>query len=396
MNDPLNIAIIGGGAAGFFTALNIPNEHHISIFEETRNYLRKVKISGGGRCNVTHHQFEINKFIKNYPRGEKELISPLHQFQASDTIEWFEKRGVEIKVEQDGRMFPKSNSSQTIIDCFLKEAAQRGISLNQIKVTQISKEKNKFILKFSNDNTLEFDRILIATGSSKSGYELAKGLGHKITELAPSLFSFKIKHPLLKEMAGTSFKNVSLKLKLNKKIFSQSGDLLITHWGLSGPAILKLSAWAAREFKNTNYRGTLFVNFNSNDIDGLKKQSSKKQIKNSKPQIFTNKFWIRVLDFLQIDSNKNWADISKKELQNIKVVCEELELEIQGQNRFKEEFVECGGINLKEINFKTMESKITPGLFFAGEILDIDGITGGFNFQNAWTTGYIVSKNIAN
>lgn len=358
MSDALDIAIIGGGAAGFFTALNIPNEHNVSIFEETRNYLRKVKISGGGRCNVTHHQFEINEFIKNYPRGEKELISPLHQFQARDTVEWFKKRGVEIKVEQDGRMFPKTNSSQTIIDCFLKEAAQQG--------------------------------------SSKSGYDLARGLGHKITELAPSLFSFKIQHPILKDMAGTSFKNVTLSLKLNKRIFSQSGDLLITHWGLSGPAILKLSAWAAREFKNTNYKGKLTVNFNSNEIHTLKKESAKKLVKNSKPTIFTNKFWNKVLDYLKIDQNKNWADISKKEIIHLQMICEQLELEIQGQNRYKDEFVECGGVDLKEINFKTMESKITPGLFFAGEVLDIDGITGGFNFQNAWTTAYIVANNIIN
>jgi predicted Rossmann fold flavoprotein len=395
MTKQLDIAIIGGGASGFFAALNIPLGHRVSILEESPNFLRKVKISGGGRCNITHHEFDVRNFIKNYPRGQKELISPFHQFQAQDTVEWFEKRGVKIIAENDGRMFPSTNSSQTIIDCFLKEAKKNNIQLQQRKIINIKKEDEKFHLTFANDTVQTFDRILMATGSSKSGYELAKKLGHTITPLAPSLFSFKIKHPLLKDMAGTSFKNIYLTVEVDHKKFKERGDLLITHWGLSGPAILKISAWAAREFKQANYKAKLTIDFGYEDLHSFKKTHTKNLLKNAKPQIFTQKFWLKILNYLNIKSDKNWADINKKELDQLDNVCQRLELDILGQNRFKDEFVECGGIELKEVNFKTMESKLVSGLYFAGEILDIDGITGGFNFQNAWTSGYIVGHNIA-
>lgn len=394
MDNPLNIAIIGGGAAGFFTAANIPDGHFITIFEQSGTCLKKVKISGGGRCNVTHHEFDIKNFTKNYPRGERELISPFHKFSSSDTLEWFRERGVSIKAEDDGRMFPTTNKSQTIIDCFLNEAKKKKAMIIYRKIDSIEKKDQKFLLTTDTGDEYSFDRILLATGSSLKGHELAKSLGHHITELAPSLFSFKINHPLLKNEAGTSFKNVQLELHIDGKKFEQSGDLLITHWGLSGPAILKLSAWAAREFKRARNKGIVKINFNLEPLNQYKKAHGKNQIKNRKPDSISKKFWQHLLKYTLVDADKNWADITKAECEALDQALTSLELPIDGQNRFKEEFVECGGIDLKEVNFKTMESKLVPGLFFAGEILDIDGVTGGFNFQNAWSGGYIVANNI--
>ncbi len=407
------VAIIGGGASGFFTALRIAELNpsaDIKIFEATPGFLKKVRISGGGRCNVTHNLFEVSDFVKNYPRGSKELRSPFLQFQAADTIEWFKKRGVDIIAEADGRMFPTTNNSETIINCFIKEAESRNIqTLSKYNVESIETSGANFKINIRNQESYTADQVVIATGSSPTGYRFAKNLGHTITDLAPSLFSFKISSALLIDRAGTSFKNSKLRLKIlddaptKNKGFKQDGPLLITHWGLSGPAILKLSAWAAREFKTANYKADLFVNWLGlstleeavHILSKLKAENPKTSLKNAYPRELTRSFWERLLSVLEINSDLKYSETPKKTLHKIADALFSYKFEVDGKNRYKDEFVECGGVKLKEINFKTMESKVTPNLFFTGEVLDIDGITGGFNFQNAWTTGWLAGSEIA-
>jgi predicted Rossmann fold flavoprotein len=412
MKATKTIAIIGGGAAGFFSAINAAQlakkkglSLDIRIFESSGQVLKKVKISGGGRCNVTHHCFDVKSFCRNYPRGSRELLSPMQKFQARDTVEWFKKAGVRLVAEADGRMFPDTNSSQTIVDCYLDLAKQFRIQLmTNSAVTAIEVlSPHQLKLKIRGKESFTADAVLIATGSSPAGYRLAESLGHTITELAPSLFSFKIKDPLISGLQGLSFPESTLKLTLpGKKIFRQTGPVLITHWGLSGPAILKLSAWAAREMKHANYNGTLTVNWMGteklseveNRLKQMKEDNSKSYLKNIYPENLPKRFWLNLLDKLSIDRDKQWAKISNKELSKICHVLVATQLNIEGQNRFKDEFVECGGVALSEIDFKTMQSKVCPGLHFAGEILDVDGITGGFNFQNAWTTGWVATRHM--
>ena len=408
-----SIAIIGGGASGIFASLRCAEvakaekiNVDIHVFEGSSKLLKKVRISGGGRCNVTHHIFEVNDFCLNYPRGRKELLSPFQNFQALDTVDWFEKRGVELKYESDGRMFPVTDNSETIIDCFMQEANKHGIKLlNKMNVKSLKKLDNGKISLFINeDESFIADSVLIATGSMPGGYRLAQNLGHSTTEIAPSLFTFKIEDEILKDLSGTSFPQASLTLKIDGvKPFEQSGPLLITHWGLSGPALLKLSAWAAREMMHTNYKAKLIVNWlgigHQNDAEKLlstiKSNNTKTSVGNAYPNDLTKRFWLQLLIKCGISKEKNWSEISKKELNLILNNLFNCELNVLGKSRFKEEFVECGGINLKEINFKTMESKICPGLYFSGEVMDIDGITGGFNFQSAWTSGWIAGNHMA-
>lgn len=405
------IGIVGGGAAGFFCAINLARKAYeqniglkVSIFESSHQYLKKVRISGGGRCNVTHNLFEVRPFTENYPRGARELLSPFQRFQAKDTIQWFNQRDIEIVAEEDGRMFPSTNQSQTIIDCFVEEAEKFGVDLvGKSPVKEIARTEDGQFELVAGGNSYTMDSILIATGSAPAGYRLAQSLGHKITDLAPSLFSFKIKDPLLSGLSGLSFPSASLKLKtsLGKK-FNQMGPTLITHWGLSGPAILKLSAWAAREMKAANYQATLTVNWLGLDskeeaeelINQLKTKNLKSLAKNTPVETLPKRFWQSLLLKSKISDEKQWANLSKKEQSRLASALFETQFVVQGQNRFKEEFVECGGISLKEVNFKTMESKICENLYFAGEILDVDGITGGFNFQNAWTSAWITSESI--
>lgn len=423
MKNIKNIAIIGGGASGFFAGIQcaqraqeLGGELNIHIFESSPRFLSKVKISGGGRCNVTHHQYNPAIFSKNYPRGSRELRSPFTQFQAADTVEWFRGKGVELHAEEDGRMFPKTNSSDTIIECFVKSAIELGIHLrSRSGVKHIEKTECGSLRLHLKPSTQansgqtgvpdEFiaDKVLIATGSAKQGYAFASSLGHTITELAPSLFSFKTENALIKGLAGTSFPYAKLSLKLPEKKFSQEGPLLITHRGLSGPAILKLSAWAAREMKRANYQAQLSINWSGHsnqeevaqDYQRLKSAAARSQLKNASPNFFTKRFWKSFLQELDIDENKTWDETSKKSMNRLVEATFSTKVKILGQNRFKDEFVECGGVKLSEVDLKTMESKLCPGLFFSGEVLDIDGITGGFNFQNAWTTGYIAGSNMA-
>lgn len=406
------IVVIGGGAAGFFAAINAAefaakskSQVQVQILEASNLILKKVRISGGGRCNVTHNLFDVRTFCERYPRGSKELNSPFHSFQAQDTVQWFKNRGVNLIAEEDGRMFPDTNTSETIIDCFLDSAQKANVEIKlNHKVDSVQKTENgQFLIQIRNLEPILADKVMIATGSSAFGYQLAESLGHSITELAPSLFSFKITDSLISDLPGLSFENVEVKLLIeNEKPFKERGPLLITHWGLSGPAVLKISAWAAREMLHSNYLGKLKVNWTGFErieavvelLKKLKLEGQKSQIQNIYPEFLAKRFWLKILEKSNIPMEKRWADTSNKELQTLSEFLFSTELEILGKNRYKDEFVECGGIALNEINFKKMESKVCPGLYFAGEVLDIDGITGGFNFQNAWTGAWIAANNM--
>ena len=392
--------IVGGGAAGFFTAINIVERNpkaKVAILERGAEVLGKVRISGGGRCNVTHACFEPNELVKFYPRGEKELRGPFHQFCSGDTIEWFERHGVALKIEDDGRMFPVSNSSQTIIDCFLKATQQLGIKvLTGQSVQSIFKKDNYWKIDTQNQN-YQAENLILATGSNPKIWEMLQEFGHAIIPPVPSLFTFNSKDPRIKELPGVSAK-VTVRVKDTK--LEATGPLLITHWGMSGPAILKLSAWGARILHDKNYQFTLLVNW-LNTIDTeeaisqlktLKQEQAKKTVAKKSPFELTNRLWESLVLAAGISTETKWADLSKTQLQHLAQQLTNGVFQINGKSTFKEEFVTAGGIDLKEINFKTMESKIHPNLYFAGEIVNIDAITGGFNFQNAWTSGFIVAN----
>ncbi|MFV8328363.1 NAD(P)/FAD-dependent oxidoreductase [Flavobacterium sp. ZS1P14] len=403
MNQNFDIIIVGGGAAGFFTAINIVEKNpklKVAILERGTEVLNKVRISGGGRCNVTHACFEPNELVKFYPRGEKELRGPFHQFCSGDTIEWFEKHGVELKIEADGRMFPVSNSSQTIIDCFLKTTQKLGIAvLTGQSVQSIFKKDNLWKIETQSENYLS-EKLILSTGSNPKVWQMLHNFGHAIVSPVPSLFTFNIKDPRIKELPGVTA-HVTVKVKDTK--LTSTGPLLITHWGMSGPAILKLSAWGARILHDKNYQFTIFVNW-LNDIDTeaaektlkeLKQEHAKKSVSKKSPFELTNRLWESLVLASGIESETKWADLSKIQLQNLASQLTNSTFQVNGKSTFKEEFVTAGGIDLKEINFKTMESKLHENLYFAGEIVNIDAITGGFNFQNAWTSGFIVANAIS-
>ncbi|POY40358.1 aminoacetone oxidase family FAD-binding enzyme [Flavobacterium alvei] len=402
MNQNFDIIIVGGGAAGFFTAINIVEKNpklKVAILERGNEVLSKVRISGGGRCNVTHACFEPNELVKFYPRGEKELRGPFHQFCSGDTVEWFSNHGVELKIEDDGRMFPVSNSSQTIIDCFI-EATQK------LKITVLTGQSLKSIFKKENfwkietqSNNFTAEKIILATGSNPKIWEMVQTLGHTIVTPVPSLFTFNIKDSRIKELPGVSAQ-VSVKVKDTK--LTSTGPLLITHWGMSGPAILKLSAWGARILSEKKYQFTIFINW-LNDLDAedsekilknLKQEHAKKMVSKKSPFEITNRLWESLVLASGISAETKWADLSKVQMQNLVNQLTNSSFQVNGKSTFKEEFVTAGGIDLKEINFKTMESKLHKNLYFAGEIVNIDAITGGFNFQNAWTSGFILASNL--
>ena len=412
MNQNFDIIIVGGGAAGFFTAINIVerNPHlKVAILERGKNVLEKVRISGGGRCNVTHACFEPNELVKFYPRGEKELRGPFHQFCSGDTIEWFDKHGVALKIEADGRMFPVSNSSQTIIDCFLNATQKLGISvLIGQSVQSIYKKDNCWKIETQNEQYLT-EKLILATGSNPKMWELLQTFGHAVVSPVPSLFTFNIKDPRIKDLMGVAaLATVSVK---DTKL-SATGPLLITHWGMSGPGILKLSAWGARILHDKNYQFTIYVNW-LNDVETddaekllkeLKIEHAKKAVSKKSPFDLAdaqfagarvpNRLWESLVLASGIESETKWADLSKMQLQNLATQLTNGSFQVNGKSTFKEEFVTAGGIDLKEINFKTMESKLHENLYFVGEIVNIDAITGGFNFQNAWTSGFIVANAI--
>lgn len=402
MNQNFDIIIVGGGAAGFFSAINMVERNpklKVAILERGKEVLTKVRISGGGRCNVTHACFEPNELVKSYPRGEKELLGPFHQFCSGDTIEWFQNHGVELKIEDDGRLFPISNSSQTIIDCFVNTSQKLGISiLTNQSVQSIFKIENCWKIQTQTENYLA-EKLILATGSNSKIWDLLHNLGHAIISPVPSLFTFNVKDTRIKELPGIATQ-VSVKI-LGTKLES-SGPLLITHWGMSGPAILKLSAWGARIIHDKNYQFNIEVNWlNDTDIEEterilkeLKQEHAKKTIAKKSPFELQNRLWESLVLASGIGAEIKWADVSRIQLQNLSNQLTKSIFQVNGKSTFKEEFVTAGGIDLKEINFKTMESKLYPNLYFAGEIVNIDAITGGFNFQNAWTSAYLVAKSV--
>ncbi|MFG6105526.1 NAD(P)/FAD-dependent oxidoreductase [Leptothoe sp. EHU-05/26/07-4] len=401
------VIVIGGGAAGFFGAIAAahatPNAI-VTLYEAGPECLAKVRISGGGRCNVTHHCFEPSQLVQNYPRGGKALRGAFSRFQPQDTVDWYRNHGVKLKTEADGRMFPVTDDSATIVDCLIKTALKAGIIIKtRSPVKQVSATEPGFLVGLKEGN-VKCDRILLATGSSPQGHRIAKSLGHTIEPPVPSLFTFTIKDAALRQRSGLSMDPVEVKLKLpgQKKPLSQTGPVLITHWGLSGPAVLKLSAWGARALHGQRYKGTVLINWlpqlTQDNVRALlhtaREEGGKRAIANHNPTPAPKRLWTYFVQRAQIDPQAQWTTLSNKAINKLTQELCQGEYFLQGKGVFKEEFVTCGGVRLKEINFKTMESRLCPGLFFAGEILDIDGITGGFNFQSAWTTGWLAGHGI--
>ncbi len=394
------IIIIGGGAAGFFCAANLDeSRYRITILEQNSDVLQKVKISGGGRCNVTHACFDPRDLVRFYPRGNKELLSVFTKFQPGDTMEWFENRKVPLKIENDNRVFPESNSSQSIINAMLSEIQQKNIEVKtKCSVREIEKSDEKYLVKTSLGD-FEADYIIYTTGSSPKSLKMIGNLGHKIVDLVPSLFTFNIKDDLLKDLAGTSFEMAETSIPMLKT--EESGPLLITHWGLSGPAILKISAWEAINLAKAKYNFEIVVNFISKDPDEaeilfqkFRQSNPKKTIGQSKIFDITNRFWQRILEVSKVDLNKQIANISGKEMQTIiENLCRK-KFQVTGKSTFKDEFVTAGGIDLKEINFKNMSSKILPDFYIAGEVLNIDAVTGGFNFQACWSEAWLIAQDV--
>jgi predicted Rossmann fold flavoprotein len=398
----MRIVIIGGGAAGFFGAIAAAAANpdaRVTLLEAGREPLAKVRISGGGRCNVTHSCFEPAALVQYYPRGGKVLRGVFSRFQPKDTIDWFTDRGVNLKTEPDGRMFPTTNDSGTIVDCLMNEVDHVGVNLKtNAAVKSIRREESGFSIEMRNGEVIPCDRILLATGSSAQGYQIARVLGHNVIAPVPSLFTFNVTDSRLDGLAGVSVPEAKLKLQTSAGTkLEQSGPLLVTHWGLSGPAVLKLSAWGARALHESHYHATLTVNWLPKakpeslreELVKVKTQLAKKSVGANCPVILPRRLWESLIAAAGIPSELRWSDVSKVMLNALLKELLQGEYEITGKGAFKEEFVTCGGVDLKEVDFKTMESRVCPGLYFAGEVLDIDGVTGGFNFQSAWSTGWI-------
>ena len=400
MKEKLKVVIIGGGAAGFFTAVNIADkveDAEVIILEKTSKLLSKVKVSGGGRCNVTHGCFVPKELIENYPRGKKELLGPFHTFMTGDTLEWFSNKGVDIVMEEDGRMFPASNSSQTIINCFLSEVKRLGIKIIQnCTVLEIVK-KEKLNIVTDKKSVFEADFVVASNGGHPKlkHYQLFENLGHSIISPIPSLFTFNLPKHSSNKLMGLA---IPATVKIIGTKLEAYGPLLFTHWGMSGPGILKLSSLAADFLYKKSYQFNYQVTWLDNAeefVVSCRKKLAKQKVKNIKIEGFPNRFLQYLLERSEIDISKNWADLSKAEIEALIMVLEFDKYTANGKTTFKEEFVTCGGIDLKEVNMKTLESKKVDNLFFSGEILNIDAVTGGFNFQAAWTTGFLVASEIA-
>ncbi|MGD2169560.1 MAG: NAD(P)/FAD-dependent oxidoreductase [Chlamydiota bacterium] len=401
----MQIVVIGGGAAGFFAALaakELNPKANTIILERSAKLLSKVRISGGGRCNVTHACFEPRLLVQNYPRGQRELLGPFHTFQPKNTIEWFKARGVILKQEEDGRMFPVSDSSSTIIDCFLKEAKKLGVEIRtQTKLHSIKKVEKGFELDIGSDKPLFAHHVILATGSSPIGWEVSKSLGHTIQAPVPSLFTFNIPSFSMSSLSGISIDRVKIKIKESK--LEQVGALLITHWGFSGPAILKLSAFAARHLAERNYDFSVIIDwlpdFTEQELrdkmEKARKEYPTKHFGNVQMVSLPKNLWKKLYEKAGLASHMLMNSISKKAITKLCEILKKEQYEVHGKTTNKDEFVTCGGVTLSEVEFKTMESKLCKNLFFCGEVLDIDGITGGFNFQNAWTTGWIAGRSAA-
>lgn len=398
--DSYDIIIIGGGAAGFFTAINAAENNRnlrILILERGKEVLTKVKVSGGGRCNVTHAEFIPAELVKKYPRGEKELRGPFHKFMTGDTIAWFEKRGIELKTEEDGRMFPVTDSSQTIIDCFNKECKKLNIELRKGESLKKLQHENKRWKLITNTSEFEAEKVMLTTGSNSKIWNMLEKMGHTIVPAVPSLFTFNIKDKRIEDLAGIA---TDAEVKILDQKLESSGPLLITHWGMSGPAILKLSAWGARELNELNYHFSMSINWLpgrtteeiSEELKKLKFSISKQKV-STRPQFeLPKRLWHNIVTAAKISTETKWADLNKEQLAELARELTSAVYKVNGKSTFKEEFVTAGGIDLKEVDFKSFESKLHKNLFFAGEILNIDAITGGFNFQNAWTGAFLAAK----
>ena len=400
------LVIIGGGAAGFFCAVNAARMNpalDVVIVEKTSKLLSKVKVSGGGRCNVTHSCFSMADMIKKYPRGSAFLKKAFYQFFTTDTINWFKERGVELKTEPDGRMFPVSNSSQTIIDCLMNEVNRYGINIMMNReVKEISVVNGRWAIAFKTGDSLVADYVCIASGGYPKSmqFEWLQMIGHTIAAPVPSLFTFNMPGNAITSLMGITVEKVQVKIAASK--LSEEGPLLITHWGMSGPAILKLSAWGARELATKNWQFNIIVNwlpvYNEQSLkekfQQVRFEIAAQKISNRNPFALPQRFWEYLLQQSGVNENIRWADLPAKEQNKlIKNICAQ-EFTVNGKTTFKEEFVTAGGITLDEVDHNTMQSKLVPNLFFAGEVLNVDGVTGGFNFQNAWTTGWIAAKAI--
>ncbi len=396
--------VIGGGAAGFFGAIicaQASSKWQVTLIEKTNQLLSKVKISGGGRCNVTHACFDPARLSNFYPRGGAALRGPFTRFQPRDTIAWFEERGVQLKVEEDGRMFPISDSSQTIIDCLVREANRANVEIRlRSGVERVQREDQQFKVTLSSGEELLCEALLVATGSAKNAEGWLTAFGHTLVPPVPSLFTFEIPSSPLLDLAGISVDPA--KIAIPGTEWEQTGPLLLTHWGFSGPAALKLSAWAARDLHARQYRTDLKVSWLPNyKSEQLRQELIQRRSKLAKRLIdldpiapIPKQLWKRLIQLEQLNQ-AHWAELSNQAVESLVQRLLSDRFQMEGKATYKQEFVTCGGINLKEVDFKRMESRLQPGLFFAGEVLDIDGVTGGFNFQSAWTTSWIAGKTIA-
>lgn len=400
-----DLIVIGGGAAGFFGAINVVENNpnlRVLILEKTSKLLSKVRVSGGGRCNVTHHCFEATPLSRHYPRGQKELKKLFRLFQAKDVVAWFDQKGVKLKTEDDGRMFPETDQSETIINCFLSEADRLKIDIEKnCEVVKVENNGGVFLVADSNQQKYKSKNILIASGGSpkRSAYQWVERLGHSLINPIPSLFTFNDSTKRFKDLMGVSVEKATVQIAGTK--YKESGPVLITHWGLSGPAVIRLSSWAAEYLNKKNYEFTALVNWTSKTEDEVRDFLNSYRSEHPKQKIIThalyglpNRLWVRLCLLSEIDDPKIWDEISKKHLNKLIENLVRCEFKIKGKTTFKEEFVTCGGVHLEEINFNTMESKIVHGIYFAGEVLDIDGETGGFNFQSAWTTAWVAAMGI--
>ncbi len=399
------IAIIGAGAAGCFAAANIPFEEgrEVVLFEKTSKALQKVKVSGGGRCNTTHACFDVPELVTRYPRGKQLLRKTLYKFTPQDTINWFADRGVELKEEQDGRMFPITDNSQTIIDCIWQDMMRNKVQVMYNKgIRSIEKNGDGFTLHFADGSYYEADKVLIACGGFPKAeqYEWLLQLGHTIQTPVPSLFTFNMpKHPIT-ELMGVAVPDAGIKINGTK--IAEHGPLLITHWGMSGPVVLRTSAWAARELHDRNYEFIIQVNWLldvkeselRDDIAALRRDQGKQLVQHKNPFSLPKRLWEYMMQHCGIKEDTRWGELPATAQNKLVESLIRDTYHVKGKTTFKEEFVTCGGINLSEIDPQTMQSRVVPGIYFAGEIIDVDGITGGFNFQNAWSSSYIAAQHM--
>ena len=405
--DPFDLVVVGGGAAGFMAAVTAAENgvKRIIILEGSSKLMEKVRISGGGRCNVTNASWIPSELAENYPRGGIKLLESFNRFAAGDVFDWFEKRGLNLKIEADNRVFPVSDSSLDVISCLKKNAINKGVEIStKFFVKEILKTSDNLFTIFNSEKiSIIAKNIILSTGGHPSGHKLAKSFGHSIIRPVPSLFTFSTKETKLNECSGVSIKNIDIEIQLNNKSFKNRGDLLITHWGFSGPAVLKLSSIAARELFDQKYKFNLIIRWSNLEykelkekIDNLKFNNGKLNLINLRPlPLLTKRLWVFLLNKMEINKDKKWSDLLANEREKMINSLLKDKYIISSKGPFGEEFVTSGGVSINEVNFKSMESLICPGLFFSGEVLDVDGITGGFNFQHCWTSGWLAGQSVS-